>query len=367
MKILDFFIHGNSFKKRLIAHIFLWNCYFIFNIFYQKGFRPSDSILIISRDNLFFITIDIVFTYAFLFLIEKLFNRKLYLWFLFSSLILLCIDVLIYREVYYLIIKNLYTPEAYTYAKKTISLSNFIHSALLPLCWMTSLHLARSWFLNQQRISDIREQNLHHELFFLKTQLNQHFLFNVLNNIDSLILYNPGLASSSIINLSDLLRYTLYETSEEKVELKKELVYLRKYIDLFLIRCPSKNFIKTFINIEGDGSDIKIAPMLLIPFLENAIKHCDKNIKECISLFINANKEEVIFKIVNLKTQHEIESNDFQTDSGIGNLNIKRRLELIYPNRYSLIINNLENLYEVNLILKLKNYYQSESIKMYNN
>ncbi|MDP4265438.1 MAG: histidine kinase [Bacteroidota bacterium] len=169
------------------------------------------------------------------------------------------------------------------------------------------------------------------ELSFLKAQFQPHFLFNTLNNIYSLTINNSQLAGKSILQLSGLLRYVLYESETEKVDLQKEIGYLQDYIELEKIRFASR--MELSINISGNISGKKIAPILLMPFLENAFKHASNKLDEKIWITVD-----LIVKEMNLS--FTVENSVFpegktkmhNSYSGIGLENVKRRLSLLYEN-----------------------------------
>ncbi|MEJ2596152.1 MAG: histidine kinase, partial [bacterium] len=183
----------------------------------------------------------------------------------------------------------------------------------------------------------------------LRTQLNPHFLFNTLNNIDSLILTNPNKASDAIIKLSDIMRFMLYDTSTDQVSLEKEINYLESYISLQQMRLKDPSFVR--FNKEGSCMGKTIAPMLFIPFVENAFKHGQKNVKSPgIEISLKCLPDSITFDVVN----HVDSENDFNKDStqGIGLANTRRRLELLYPDRHEFTIRNDNGLYLSSLRIK---------------
>ena len=189
------------------------------------------------------------------------------------------------------------------------------------------------------------------ELSFLKTQLQPHFLFNTLNNIYSLTFNNSQLAGKSILQLSGLLRYVIYESEAEKVDLQKEINHLKDYIELEKIRFASR--LELSFNISGHLADKKIAPVLLMPFLENAFKHASNKMNEKIWITIDliVKESNLYFTVENSvfldgKTQMQ------NSYSGIGLENVKRRLSLLYEN-YTLNNELKENYYHTFLMIPL--------------
>jgi len=224
---------------------------------------------------------------------------------------------------------------------------NVFGGILLILLFGTTLKLARDSFVR-------RQQEKEAELKLLKAQLNPHFLFNTLNNLYGLSVVKSDKLPNLMLKLSDLLRYSLYETKEMVVPLEKEIQYLENYMSLEKIRLEDKTniqFTKT-----GNLSSKKIAPMLLIVFVENAFKHLEEspNDKSNVSVSINVKDNRLEFSCVN--TTHntkEIELNFEKGKSGIGLKNAKKRLELIYPEKHKLTIHKNKDTFNIVLVLDL--------------
>jgi two-component system LytT family sensor kinase len=204
-------------------------------------------------------------------------------------------------------------------------------------------------WMNKDKVQlQLSRQNLQSELALLRTQINPHFLFNSLHNIDTLILVNPQKASDSLIKLSDLMRYTLYDADTEFIELSKEIDYIKKYINLQELRLTNKNLIS--FTVEGSVQIIKVAPMLFISFIENAFKHItDKEVEAGISIQFKITEHRILFNVTNAFDLTKSTVKD--ETSGIGLDNVKRRLELIYPESHKLDISTYENRYKVELTI----------------
>jgi sensor histidine kinase YesM len=201
--------------------------------------------------------------------------------------------------------------------------------------------------LEQQRIN-LEKQNYASELALLRSQVNPHFLFNTLNNISALIRKDPDKSYKSVIKLSDIMRYMLFEAGSELVPLKHELAYLNSYLGLLSLRLGNPGFIS--FTIKGDPDDIMIAPMLLIPFAENAYKHGLKNAASPgIIITLTIDKETVDYKVINY-IRHKTGPTD--STSGIGIPNLKRRLELIYPGNHYLTTDDNGSTYTARLFIK---------------
>ncbi|RMA64762.1 sensor histidine kinase [Ulvibacter antarcticus] len=196
-----------------------------------------------------------------------------------------------------------------------------------------------------------KTENLETELKLLKSQINPHFLFNALNNIYALSAIDSKRTQESISYLSNMLRYVLYDCEKPLVSLQKEVAYIEDYIKLFVLK-SSKNYpIETQFNISD--STITIAPMLLIPFVENAFKH--SNIEAVdntyIKIKIDVKDDEVSFEVENTIAENGIAKDEV---GGIGLENVKKRLSILYPEQHDLKISEEKNVFKVSLILKIK-------------
>jgi hypothetical protein len=205
------------------------------------------------------------------------------------------------------------------------------------------------WFKNARIRRELETQNLSSELAFLKSQINPHFLFNTLNNIHTLAYKKSDEAPEAIMKLSDLMRYMLYESDTEQVPLDTEMAHLKSFIGLQALRFKSPDIVD--LEITGDTSTKTIAPLILLPFVENAFKHgYQLNRAGAISIQLHVS-DDIQFSIQNDKPPA---GTLVQKDEagGIGLENISRRLELIYKTAYTLEVDETSSQFKVNLCLK---------------
>jgi LytS/YehU family sensor histidine kinase len=204
-----------------------------------------------------------------------------------------------------------------------------------------------NWFKTMNQTAELDKQKLAVELDLLKSKLNPHFLFNTLNNIDSLIHNKPDDASVALIRLSDMMRYLTYETSSEVVELKKEIEYVRNFIELHRIRIKTPEDIR--FDVQGD-QNIMISPALFVPLVENAFKFASFRMKKpCVDIRLSVDKGIVEFEVYN---NYETRTNVSKSDhSGYGLINLKKRLDLIYSGKHQLTIKQDDQVYHVKLII----------------
>jgi LytS/YehU family sensor histidine kinase len=214
-----------------------------------------------------------------------------------------------------------------------------------------AFRIIRDRIEENQRMKERETENLKTELAFLRSQVSPHFMFNVLNNMVALARKGSDQLEPSLIKLSSLLRYMLYETDENKVHLEKEVEYLQSYIDLQQQRFGKNVRINArFQKIETDYS---IEPMLLIPFVENAFKHGTGLIENAeIDVEMTADKGLLSFSVRNKFNPDSNEVKD--AASGIGLANVQRRLSLLYAQKHSLLISKQDNWFIVSLQLVLR-------------
>jgi two-component system, LytTR family, sensor kinase len=201
----------------------------------------------------------------------------------------------------------------------------------------------------KQEKDALQKRMLEAELSFLKGQISPHFLFNTLNNIDSLITLDPEKASHSLISMSEIMRYMIYDTKEDTVMLKQELYYLESLVSLYSLRFSNDGVVNFAIN--GDVADYRVPPLLLIPIVENAFKHHSKKYNGDgirVNVFINERKLRMTA------------SNGYDpgaatpASSGFGLQTLRRRLELLYPGQFSLNIDKANNIFNIALELPLR-------------
>lgn len=227
--------------------------------------------------------------------------------------------------------------ELYESTYKVWALSLF----LLPVPILLTL-----WFYEQWKwFRTLKAEKAKAELALLRSQVNPHFFFNTLNNLYSLVVHQSDKAPDVILKLSDMMRYTIYEGKKDRVPLKEEIEYLQRYIDLHKIRYQKEVDIKFE---KPEETEATIAPLLLILPLENAFKHGVETMRE--GAFIHASVFEDDKKIV-FRISNNFDEQTEETEKGIGLENLKKRLELLYPDQHKLEIEKEEGVFTVILEL----------------
>ncbi len=204
-----------------------------------------------------------------------------------------------------------------------------------------------TWFNELKLKEALKEKNHQMEMALVKSQLDPHLLFNTINNIDALILKDTVAASDYLNKLSDIMRFMLYETKPDQILLSKEIEYIEKYIALQKIRTANSNYVQFTITGNADGN--QIAPMVFIPFIENAFKHTpNKKLENAISIDISVKEREIQFRCEN---KFDPKPSVRQPVGGLGNELIQKRLNLIYPEKHILQVVKTDDLYSVNLTI----------------
>ena len=214
-----------------------------------------------------------------------------------------------------------------------------------------AIKLMKHWYVKEQRNLQLQKENTESQLQLLKAQVHPHFLFNTLNNIYSHTQGTAPVASRLVMGLGDMLRYMLYECNQPLVPLEKELQMLKDYITLEKIRYG--NSLEVQIDFPADTRNLVIAPLLLLPFVENCFKHGTSHMLDqpWISLQLTLENGLMKLKLLNGKATGYQAA---KMSNGIGIQNVRKRLELIYPDKFSLDIQEEEEVYIVNLKLELE-------------
>ncbi len=204
-----------------------------------------------------------------------------------------------------------------------------------------------TWFDEIKLKERLQQQHHDMEMALIKSQLDPHLLFNTINNIDALILKDAVAASDYLNKLSDIMRFMLYETKPDQILLSKEIEYIEKYIALQKIRTSNKAYVH--FTISGNVGSKQIAPMVFIPFIENAFKHTNnKKLENAISIEICVKAQKILFKCQN---KFDGKPTVQEQASGLGNQLIQKRLQLIYEEKHILEVVKTDDLYSVHLTI----------------
>ncbi|MBC7850577.1 MAG: histidine kinase [Chitinophagaceae bacterium] len=309
--------------------------------------RPAnlrDNILL--ADAITFAIIMVLIYFLLYVLVPKLlFRSRIFLFFLsFLGLI-----VIIYFSVWFTNLKLIQPIVPRSMPQIGLSLMNFIQIAAVCsvlLGAVVGLKVFKKWILDVGRLNEIQRSNMKSELEQLKSQVNPHFLFNTLNNLLVLMKTDPEKATQVLLGLSDLLRYQLYDSAREKIVLTKDVQFLQNLLALEKIR---KDDFEYQIRTEGKLEGIQLPPFLFIPFVENAIKHGASTAGySYLNISISISNNRLTFEAENSKPAIK--------NTGVGGLGLKnicRRLDLLFPDNYSLDKTETDTTYFVKLIIPI--------------
>jgi two-component system, LytTR family, sensor kinase len=334
-------------KSIIYIHIFIWMFAIFANLPYSVIGNKMPPQAIVSFI-IGFLYLMVVF-YLFYFILAPLFlnKKKLVEFFGFSFLIVLIMPFFGYTILFFS--RALFDgtfENFYRGYSLRMHMSGY-YPVLTAAVFGSFLSVILNWFKTMNQKAELDKQKLAVELDLLKSKLSPHFLFNTLNNIDSLIHLNSEEASAALIRLSDMMRYLTYETSSDLVEISKEVEYIMNFIELYRIRIKNPEDIKLEVNC---NLHLLIAPALFVPLIENAFKYTSyRKQKPCLDIRLNSENRLVIFEISNFYEKNP--DNSEVLHSGYGIINLKKRLQLIYPEKHQLVIDPGDSLYHVKLTI----------------
>ena len=360
------FIFSEEKKYRLQRHIIFWICWWLFQTFIYS-FSPSVDLnddysrrlLLSSVDAFFYLFAHIFLAYSLMYyVLPRFILKEKYVRGTLVTILLLVVTAAISALTKIGILDPLGKSVLLHVGIRVphINESIFFYALVAGLRgaitiggFATAIKLIKYLYLKEQRNTELQKQNISSQLQLLKAQVHPHFLFNTLNNIYSHTQVASPDAPRLVAGLSDLLRYILYECNNATVPLRKELRMLQDFITLEQIRY--NNQLDLSIEIPDDDADLLIAPLLLLPLVENSFKHGTSQVLDhpWVSLIISLNGSELKMKLVNGKSEYSD-----KTSSGIGINNVRTRLELLYPGRHELRISKTDDAFIVTLNVELE-------------
>jgi len=340
-------------NNRVLQHVVFWSFQVLI---YTGNYTKDGNYLDGFTATLFYLPTHLLFTYTQLYLfIPRLLLKKKITAYIFVTLLfthfLYCVNTLYYSFIIYPV---MFGKACTFFAWKHMWTFNqtelkAIFSFFMICSMAAAVKLLKKWYYEYNRNQVIEKEKLSIELEMLKAQVHPHFLFNTLNNLYALTLTKSDKAPVTVSHLSDLLRYMLYECNEKEVPLEKEIEVLKKYIELEKLRYGNR--LDVSFSYSGNIRQLKIAPLILLPFVENSFKHgVSEEIDKCwINLQMHARGNVFSFILSNSR------SHDAHTykPGGIGLQNIKKRLKLIYPGSYNMTINEAAEMYSIKLEVQL--------------
>lgn len=335
------------FRYRILWHLLFWVVVFFIYWLNAAGFkgRYHQELLM----NLYLLPVRMLATYTLIYLILPLATRKkeFVLFGIIVTLHALLYGFLIYATYYFV---NPF-PDFYDFSKQPLFnpakiLTKAVSDYVIPVI-AAAILIFKKWYTDEQKTKQLTKEKISAELNFLKAQVHPHFLFNTLNNLYALTLIKSDKTPDIVLKLSDLLDYMIYKSNDEFVPLAKELEIVEGYIELEKMRYSNRLNLNYEVNGETDKH--QIAPLILLPFIENCFKHGASKDRINPSIYIQINIEAafLFLKVINsIPAEKEVTEPE---SNGIGLSNVKRRLELIYPGRHVLNIKHEAEVFEVEL------------------
>ncbi len=332
--------------KEVAFQVILYVLVFSFYSFERDSLKIEDYKLVFFLQ---YVLGTLFISYA---LLPRFFYKKKYIPFFIGVTLVVALIILIEEAV----IEQIYFPDTRGRAFPGVFFSLF---QVLPIITiLTGFKFAWDAVMKQNQLEELEQMIQESELKMLKSQINPHFLFNNLNNLYSYAIEHSPKTPTIILELSSVLRYMLYECKEKYVLLSQEVKNLEHYVKLSELQIEERG--KVHYQAKNIGNDYEIAPLILIVFVENAFKHSQSSQSENIFIDISMEISEEGFFEFRCKNNYADVSNTENLPHGIGLENVKKRLDLIYPEQYRLKFDKTDRFYEVCLSLKLKKQKQHE-------
>ena len=347
------FFRKNVGRYSGIVPILVWTFIFILPFLLRIVLFRKDPRTGSLTDTFFsFLTIIAIF-YVHTYLAAPLLSRRFGKWWYAFSLAGLLLFFLVSMNYFMrdLTVLNAAHGLATTPAKPNAARIALIFPFALVIFCSFSYRMYLEKIRQKQLIKEMETTHLKTELDFLRSQISPHFMFNLMNTLVSMARQKSELMEPSLISLSQLMRYMLYDSGSQKIGLSAEIEYLKNYINLQLLRFGDTVRFNLFLS--GDPQGYAIEPMLLIPFVENAFKHGTANVDDPaieVIVVVDNSLGRLELKAMNNVSRQKKRSN---SDSGIGLANVRRRLTLMYPGKYTISVQETDEFYTVNLVINL--------------
>ena len=339
-------------KTYLVIKIIFWTIAFFYLLDFYKWVMPTWETTFAAAIVNITAFIGISETFIHFWAVPKYFRLAKYKTFLIGIAFCLLLNGLLTLFATWFVIQPI-SPESVN--KMVGKWSGLIFSNFFVVAAFTATSIATKlmfdWLSVQKQMEELEKEKIKAELEFLKSQINPHFLFNSLNSIFGTIDKRNSEARTLLLKFSDVLRYQLYECADNYVEIEREIESLKSYVEIQKMRKSEKTSVK--LEVSGSFNGNKIAPLLLIPFVENAFKYVSshRSKENFIRIEITGEPDSVRFKCVN--TIDNLQTEDLVTSNGIGVSNVQRRLELLYPERHRLVIETDGDYFKIDLNLFL--------------
>lgn len=335
--------------RLVVLHLSFWLLYLTYRVYDLQGYLGFYKALMYVALTLSF---SIAASYLhYFFVLPPLLSSKKVLPYAGKVILLLAIVVTARILTENQVMPTLLANEEYYKSLKLTRVIGTIWDTMTFLIFTGMIGFTVDWFTLENKKKQLENEKLIAELNYLKAQINPHFLFNTLHNLNYLVYAKSDRATEVVIKLSNIMRYMIYDASKERVPLQKEISYIHDYIDLERIRLNHPFVIN--VNITGNVAQVEIAPLIMLTFIENAFKHgvSDKQNDCIIDVNLSISEREVVYRVTNRKLKLADSS---KLRSGFGLRNVKQRLELSYPQKHKLEIEDTTDSYSIILTLIYK-------------
>lgn len=335
-------------RKTLLWHVVFWILYMSIFTFVEGGYSNKFREAFLIEAAYFPIRMVVVYVNYFLFMPNFLLKGQIRTYIL-KTFISIVLATIAHRYLMYEYINELIFPGwdqgSFWQSYKFVQAGMIITS---PMIFLIGITVVYRLVESQKKLAQIAEERTKAELLYLKNQINPHFFFNTLNNLYGLSLSKSDKTPEVVMKLSELMSYMLYDTKQSSVPLEKEINYVKNYIELEEIRFEGR--FTCNLKVKGPFDQISVPPLLLLPFVENAFKHGVNTSSS--GAWINVDVE-IFDNQLSFCVENSVAVKTETTKGGLGIENVKRRLELIYPERHKLRFSEKNDGFKVSLLLQL--------------
>lgn len=325
--------------SRIAFHIYFW--VFLFLLVVVTPGKEGMTFWMKVLGGLKFIGIGFFPVYFHFFIFERYFYKKKYALYAGLMILVMVLYVILLKQFSVLIFNE--NMEFFSFAILIVFL----------ILLTTSIKTLKRSISEMFLLQEVRAKHVRTELELLKAQINPHFLFNTLNNLYGMARKKDSATADGIARLSHLMRYMIYDSKADTVSLDKEVEQIRRLIDLQMLRFAEEDRIDIDFHVEGNTINVLVPPMIMIPFVENAFKHgISISSPSFVHIRLIASESQICFQVKN--SLHSKQEDEASNESGIGLKNVKRRLELLFPDSHTLSVRTDDKTYEVELKIKLK-------------
>ena len=344
----------NTMIKAILKHLSFWALYSVYQLTSNNWQNKDELHFTIDRANISYLAVVVMLTYInYYLLMPKYADSKKYFKYFLTVTILILIGATIQRFLTYAIWTpwdKQYNPYAYLNEPKAFFIPIRIlrnSFRIFPVIAITALvgYMKRAYEM-ELKLRTTEEEKHNVETNYLKSQINPHFFFNTLNSLYALSNKGSALTSSLILQLSEFMQFMVYQSAQPNVSLDDELAHLERYIAIEKIRF--EDFGEIELSFPENCANVKLAPLLLMPFVENAFKHGIPDKSGWIRITLTVSEDQLCYNVINNFTD-----NGSAKAKGIGLENLTKRLEIYYPGRYKVSCTNQNEIFNARLLLEI--------------